>query len=152
MQSTTYPKSIILTSERCSLSDICRILSLNLTIENINSSNLKLSISPNDNDEWYFYQNNNWLSSTNIEKDGNTIIEFNNIKNNLNDILNVNDKKLIFKFYIELDNSLDIDNISYQIELFGISKVVDCKKFDIYYLNNKIMQCFSKLNIYQINY
>ena len=109
------PKKYIIKSKLISLADVEHIDNLILT-----GTNIKLFIS-NDNITWHTYKNSSWnpytLNSDNLNLNGMTISEFNNIPNSdLNTFLNTG--KMYFACILDSTSS-NLDNIELQADLKG---------------------------------
>jgi len=154
--SKSIPKDTVVTSNNITLSDVHEVQSIALTATNENTSTIKMAVSPTDGNEWFVYRDNEWYISNNIKVDGNTIEEFNTINEAFNTILNINDKKLMFKFYMSLNNvndKLEIDKLSYTVDLKGIfEKVIDTKYRQLYTTNNTVKLELFEDGVYKINY
>lgn len=121
INTTVNQKEKIIKSKLISLADVEHIDNLILT-----GTNIKLFIS-NDNITWHTYKNSSWnpytLNSDNLNLNGMTISEFNNIPNSdLNTFLNTG--KMYFACILDSTSS-KLDNIELQADLSGTWEILD---------------------------
>ena len=154
---TAIPRSTTVYMNSISLSDTQSIQGLTLTATNSNDSTLKIMVSP-DNTNWYVYKESTWstIDPTTISQNGMTIDQTNAINNNIDTILISPEKRLYFAFNLnlnELNDSLNIDKISFVLTLKGTYKqqLLD-KSYSVYYNNDKLQVHVLEPGTYKVNY
>ena len=154
---TAIPRSTTVYMDSISLLDTQSIQGLTLTATNSNTSTLKIMVSP-DNTNWYVYKESTWstIDPATISQNGMTIDQTNAINNNIDTILISTDKRLYFAFNLnlnELNDSLNVDNISFVLTLKGTYKqqLLD-KSYSVYYSNDELRVHFLEPGTYKVNY